>query len=111
MPSLSSSFHHRSFEALKLIDDEEEDRVRDRDHDHDQDPLHSKALPLRPESPLALSPLLDDDEPASSASSLVQQPPMTKRQHALHELITSERAYASDLALIREVHIPLALGV
>lgn len=35
---------------------------------------------------------------------------MTKRHHALHELLSSERAYASDLALIREVHIPLALG-
>ncbi|KAF9562949.1 Dbl homology domain-containing protein [Agrocybe pediades] len=35
---------------------------------------------------------------------------MTKRQHALHELLSSERAYASDLALLREVHIPLALG-
>lgn len=39
-----------------------------------------------------------------------QPPPMTKRQHALHELLSSERAYASDLALLREVHIPLALG-
>ena len=34
----------------------------------------------------------------------------TKRYHALHELLSSERAYASDLALIREVHIPLAQG-
>ncbi|KAF9486081.1 hypothetical protein BDN70DRAFT_870597 [Pholiota conissans] len=35
---------------------------------------------------------------------------MSKRDHAMHELLSSERAYASDLALIREVHIPLALG-
>jgi hypothetical protein len=35
---------------------------------------------------------------------------MPKRQHALHELLSSERAYASDLALICDVHIPLALG-
>ena len=35
----------------------------------------------------------------------------TKRYHALHELLSSERAYASDLALIKEVHIPLALGI
>lgn len=34
----------------------------------------------------------------------------SKRQHALLELLSSERAYASDLALIRDVHIPLALG-
>ena len=66
-----------------------------------------KALPLRPESPFNLSPV---DEPDSSSSSLDQQVPMTKRQHALHELLSSERAYASDLALIRAIHIPLALG-
>lgn len=36
---------------------------------------------------------------------------MKKRNHALHELLSSERAYGSDLALIREVHIPLALGI
>ncbi|KAI0061868.1 hypothetical protein BV25DRAFT_1826155 [Artomyces pyxidatus] len=35
---------------------------------------------------------------------------ISKRTHALHELLSSERAYASDLALIRDVHIPLALG-
>ncbi|KAH7883349.1 hypothetical protein F5I97DRAFT_1939148 [Phlebopus sp. FC_14] len=35
---------------------------------------------------------------------------MTKRMHALLELLTSECAYASDLALIRDIHIPLALG-
>ncbi|KAI0316424.1 hypothetical protein OF83DRAFT_1017396, partial [Amylostereum chailletii] len=34
----------------------------------------------------------------------------SKRHHALLELLTSERAYASDLALIRDIHIPLALG-
>ncbi|TFK44984.1 hypothetical protein BDQ12DRAFT_44200 [Crucibulum laeve] len=73
-----------------------------------EDNILSKALPLRPDSPLSLS--LLDDESASSSSSVAQQPPMTKRHHALHELLSSERAYASDLALIREVHIPLALG-
>ncbi|KAF8557908.1 hypothetical protein OG21DRAFT_1456688 [Imleria badia] len=35
---------------------------------------------------------------------------MTKRIHALRELLSSERAYASDLALIRDIHVPLALG-
>jgi hypothetical protein len=74
---------------------------------HIEEMLSSKALPLRPESPFILSPV---DEPASSSSSLDQQSPMTKRQHALHELLSSERAYASDLALVRGVHIPLALG-
>jgi dynamin-binding protein len=66
-----------------------------------------KALPLRPESPFICSSI---DEPASSSSSLDQHPPITKRHHALHELLSSERAYASDLTLMRGVHIPLALG-
>lgn len=35
---------------------------------------------------------------------------MTKRQHALQELLSSEKSYGSDLALVRQVHIPLALG-
>ena len=34
-----------------------------------------------------------------------------KRQHALLELINTERAYASDLALVQSVHMPLALGL
>ncbi|KAI0665714.1 hypothetical protein C8Q78DRAFT_1083786 [Trametes maxima] len=34
----------------------------------------------------------------------------SKRQHALLELVSSERAYASHLAFIRDVSIPLALG-
>ncbi len=48
--------------------------------------------------------------PSSKAPSVSQQPSLTKRQHALHELLSSERAYASDLALMRDIHIPLALG-
>ncbi|KAJ2922173.1 hypothetical protein H1R20_g14923, partial [Candolleomyces eurysporus] len=54
------------------------------------------------------------NESLSSSLSLDTQvppkPAMTKREHALHELLVSERAYASDLARIREVHIPLALA-
>ncbi|KAG5642208.1 hypothetical protein DXG03_003399 [Asterophora parasitica] len=65
-----------------------------------------KSLPPRPESPI----LSLEDEATTSSSSSSLAPPMTKRQHALHELLSSERAYASDLALMREVHIPLALG-
>ncbi|ESK85548.1 rho guanyl nucleotide exchange [Moniliophthora roreri MCA 2997] len=72
----------------------------------------AKTVPIHPESPLALSPM--DDEATSSSSSLAGQPgqttPLTKRQHALLELLSSERAYASDLALVRAVYIPLALG-
>ncbi|TFK22571.1 hypothetical protein FA15DRAFT_671365 [Coprinopsis marcescibilis] len=80
-----------------------------------------KSLAVRPDSPIAAS--LDArsrvtrKSDSSSSTSSGQTPAavsskrtMTKRQHALHELLSSERAYASDLALIREVHIPLALG-
>lgn len=79
-----------------------------------EDEMSQKALPARPDSPLSLN--LDDQAPASPetipspASSVSQQPTLTKRQHALHEILSSERAYASDLALIRDIHIPLALG-
>lgn len=38
------------------------------------------------------------------------QPPKKKRQHALSELLETERAYASDLALVKDYHMPLALG-
>ncbi|KAG6853668.1 hypothetical protein C0991_002466 [Blastosporella zonata] len=69
--------------------------------------VESKTLPLRPESPISIE---DENSSSSSSSMAPPQSPMTKRQHALHELLSSERAYASDLALIREVHIPLALG-
>lgn len=35
----------------------------------------------------------------------------TKRTHALIELLTSERVYASDLAVMRTVYMPMALGL
>jgi len=63
----------------------------------------------RPDSSV-ISPL--DDEVTSLSTSMTPTPPtMSKRTHALLELLSSERAYASDLALIRDVHIPCALGV
>lgn len=91
---LSFQMRNRSFPSLNGLAD-----VVDA-----QDP--SKPLPLRP-----VSPLIMDEDSTSPASSLAQTPTLTKRQHVLHELLASERAYASDLALIREVHIPLALGM
>ena len=47
-----------------------------------------------------------------SQASLDREPlaPMAKRKHALLELLSSERVYASDLALMRHIHIPMALG-
>ncbi|KAF6759990.1 hypothetical protein DFP72DRAFT_988272 [Ephemerocybe angulata] len=74
-----------------------------------------KTLADRSDSPvgLAMQPRTKRESSSSSSSLPAPVPPqstMTKRQHALHEILSSERAYASDLALIREVHIPLALG-
>jgi hypothetical protein len=55
--------------------------------------------------------IVNANSPSSSRPCLASQPTaMTKRQYALHELLSSERAYASDLALIRDIHLPLALG-
>lgn len=71
------------------------------------------SLPSLPDSPSLTSNANDlSDDASSSSSSLAQTPPtMSKRAHALLELLSSERAYASDLALIRDIHIPLALGM
>ena len=66
---------------------------------------------VRPGSSLRSVSMLNANGPSSPQPSLASQPTaMTKRQYALHELLSSERAYASDLALIRDIHIPLALG-
>ena len=60
--------------------------------------------------------LADGDDPSTGSSSSLNsdaaspQSTTSKRNHALLELLSSERAYASDLALIRDIHIPLALG-
>ncbi|KAF9494134.1 hypothetical protein BDN71DRAFT_1449211 [Pleurotus eryngii] len=73
----------------------------------------SKSVPVRPsgsqrpDSP----PLPSPPSPKELKETKAKAKAMTKRQHALHELLSSERAFASDLALIREVHIPLAMGL
>lgn len=98
--------------------------------------LQDKALPLPPDQDDELTIDYSDDleeeeydpdssEPSSTDSLTLDIPTcpaptgpttpnqptvMTKRIHALRELLSSERAYASDLALIRDIHIPLALG-
>ncbi|KAI9454949.1 Dbl homology domain-containing protein [Russula earlei] len=53
-----------------------------------------------------------DSPPLSTTLLLLSNPfsGLSKRTHALLELIESERAYASDLALIRNIHLPVALG-
>lgn len=64
-----------------------------------------------------LSPVDVDDGDSSTGSSSILNNPMSsppstisKRNHALLELLSSERAYASDLALLLDIHMPLALG-
>jgi hypothetical protein len=82
--------------------------------DVDEKPLR-KSLP---DSPIMvpLSPVDMDDGDSSTGSSFIlnnpvsSPPAMSKRNHGLLELLSSERAYASDLTLIRTLHIPLALG-
>ncbi|KAH7102142.1 hypothetical protein BKA62DRAFT_118078 [Auriculariales sp. MPI-PUGE-AT-0066] len=59
------------------------------------------------------------EEPPPLPSTHKEAPPtpttpttkISKREHALHELLNTERSYANDLAIIRDVHIPLALGL
>ncbi|KAI0800196.1 hypothetical protein C8Q74DRAFT_1313919 [Fomes fomentarius] len=82
-----------------------------------------KPLPLTPQPsdsmPLPLSsvdPEEDNDDetllPKSMSTSSRSSAPtiVSKRDHALSELLASERSYASDLAVIGDVHVPLALG-
>ncbi|TCD69582.1 hypothetical protein EIP91_007004 [Steccherinum ochraceum] len=73
-----------------------------------------KPLPPMPPSPISINCVdaQDVDVPCRSRpSSILDSPaPISKRVHALQELLSSERAYASDLILIRDIHIPLALG-
>ncbi|KIM30595.1 hypothetical protein M408DRAFT_7627 [Serendipita vermifera MAFF 305830] len=38
-------------------------------------------------------------------------PTRSKRQHILFEILDTERIYSSDMALIKAVHLPLALGL
>lgn len=87
-------------------------------HSHTLSPLSTgdvmaknPSLPILPMLPSHSSPVdMADADTSSTTSTLVASPTMTKRKHALFELLSSERAYASDLALIRDIHIPLALG-
>lgn len=77
------------------------DEIEDEDYDPD---------PSQPSSTDSLT-LGVPTSPAPAGPTTPNQPTvMTKRVHALRELLSSERAYTSDLALIRDIHIPLALG-
>jgi hypothetical protein len=88
-------------------------------------PSPDKPLPITPlsttSSPTSIndstldSPRLRDPRDSLPSSAAVPSKVVTngtsKRTHALLELIESERAYASDLALIRDIHLPVALGM
>ncbi|RPD52469.1 hypothetical protein L227DRAFT_617790 [Lentinus tigrinus ALCF2SS1-6] len=83
----------------------------------------SSHRPTTPDKPLPLTPqpsdsmlLSDDDDdtllPSVSASSRsFAAATMSKRYHALVELLTSERVYARNLAFICDIHLPLAPGL
>ncbi|KAH9067525.1 hypothetical protein EDB87DRAFT_2399 [Lactarius vividus] len=87
-------------------------------------PSPDKPLPITPSSSSSSPTLTDvghspdsasprdpiDTPPPSATFPKVLSTGLTKRTHALLELIESERAYASDLALIRDIHLPVALG-
>lgn len=79
--------------------------------------LDDKPLPIPPvdESPCSsptatLGQGTDASETSTVATLATTTTGISKREHALKELLTSEQAYASDLAFIRNVHIPMALG-
>jgi len=79
---------------------------------HFSPPTKPPRSPLRPPPvPVPAMARRSSEQPSTTTTAMAVTPPLTKRQHALHELLSSERAYASDLALVREVHIPLALGI
>ena len=85
-----------------------------------------KPLPMTPDPSTSSATLYDDHDHAhdsvlepvdcsfasDSGSSSLLKPTITstKRVRALEELLSSERAYASDLAILRDVHIPMAAG-
>lgn len=94
--------------ALPLPPDQEDELTID-----DSDDIEEEDYDLDPSQPSSMDSLTLDAStcPASMGPTTPNQPTvMTKRVHALRELLSSERAYASDLALIRDIHIPLALG-
>ncbi|KAG8687924.1 hypothetical protein FRC08_011708 [Ceratobasidium sp. 394] len=69
--------------------------------------LHPDEGDPRPSTSSLLPPSVSG---ASTPGSTSAPPKTAKRTHALLELLSSERAYASDLALIRDIYLPLARG-
>ncbi|KAF9235247.1 hypothetical protein BU15DRAFT_89614 [Melanogaster broomeanus] len=87
-------------------EEEEEEEEEEDEEEEDYDPDESsESLPFH----MTIHPSAGTSATAGTVTPNLPTV-MTKRMHALLELLTSERAYASDLALIRDIHIPLALG-
>lgn len=49
--------------------------------------------------------------PLVTSSTIESQSTRSKRQHILFEILDTERIYSSDMALVKAVHLPLALGL
>jgi dynamin-binding protein len=99
MTSMNSLSHARSFGSLSTVVGP---KAR----------MGDKPLPILPPSPLPEG-SADGEESLRSAPSslhLSASCPTSKRHHALLELLTSERSYSTDLCLIRDLHMSLALG-
>ena len=85
-------------------------------------PSPNKPFPITPSS-TSSSPILTDGSSPRSAppqDPIDPTPPSptlhlrilpTRLNHALLDLIESERDYVSDLALIRDIYLPIALGM
>ncbi|KAG8880308.1 hypothetical protein FRB97_000921 [Tulasnella sp. 331] len=67
--------------------------------------LTSFAATITPASPFGSA-----STSSSHGTGTTPGPSASKRQHALLELLSSERAYAADLAVVRDIHIPLSRG-
>ena len=68
------------------------------------------ASPMSTTNLISVSANMIGSNASASSSTPALSAHITKRTHALTELLSSERVYASDLAIVRHVHIPLALG-
>ncbi|KAF8262505.1 hypothetical protein EI94DRAFT_1601834 [Lactarius quietus] len=79
-------------------------------------PSLDKPLPITSYSSASSSPISTEGNSPHSASARGSPPAATfharstKRTHALLDLFESERSYAWVLALVRDIHLPIALG-
>ncbi|KAG0694445.1 hypothetical protein DFH29DRAFT_1072909 [Suillus ampliporus] len=103
--------------ALGVVDKFEDDFDRERESDHlISDTLINTSLYTGPDAAYTVSVGTDTTDtinaghPPTVELESTHTLTLTKRRQALLELLTSERAYARDLALIRDVYMRLASG-